>query len=371
MHRIFVGLIFIALCGLGGWYLANPDLWNNRSLVKLDDTAASSASLSLMEPGPPAVPSATASFIEGEGAFTCSTPATGAVTLNDPIVYRWTDADGQVHFGDEKPAERQAELYDAGQGVSLDYFDLDIDYRGRKIVPFLEGQLSAQATSIYEIMVQLVGDEYLRRVQLNIVIFPDVVSFRQYARASASNDSSTLLGFYSPRTNEAVTFTADDDDKTMEVTRHEATHVIARGVLGALPVWLNEGLAEYFSKLSIRGQLKEVASYEGWPQLARATINSGYPANLAALLNLEHEEWHGVYETNHYALSWALVYFLLSAEPGRQALAQLMQEMAAQYCQPGDSAEVLARLYPGGLLALEREFYAWLRDDTEKTPHTY
>ncbi len=369
MHKIFIGVVFISLCGLGGWYLANPDMWNKRGLVQRDALDHESTELPLIEPDP--VPSATISLVESQDSSSCSNPSTSEVTQRESIVYRWTDASGQIHFGDEKPPSESAELYDVTRGVTLDYFDLQIDYRGEKIVPFMERQISAQATSIYEIMAKLVGNEPLRHVQLNVVIFSEARSFRQYAQQWSNNTSPTLEGVYLPRTNEAVTYTADDDSRTMEVARHEATHVIARGILGAPPIWLNEGFAEYFSKLSITGQLSEVISYDGWPQLARATVNSGYPATFADFLKLSHEEWHGRYQANHYALSWGLVYFLMGTDSGRKTLATLMQEMADQYCQPLDSAEALGRLYPGGLFVLETEFYAWLRDDTVKAPHTY
>jgi hypothetical protein len=143
------------------------------------------------------------------------------------------------------------------------------------------------------------------------------------------------------------------------------------GVLGTIPLWLNEGLAEYFSKLTVRGQITQVNVHEDWLPVARATIERGYPQRFAEFLKLEPEGWRSELEANHYALAWSLVYYLLSTDAGRQTLATMMQQMTAQYCQPLDTAEALARSYPGGLIALEKELKAWLMNDAVKAPHTY
>ncbi len=366
MLKTLVVLLFILLCSLGGWYLANPDMWNNRILVKPEAVLLEITSAPKAE-----IPVSNIYFVEGEGGSSCSSPATGKVGVKEASIYRWTDANGQVHFGDEKPAVENAELYDAEQGVTLDYFDLSIDYRGKNTVPFLEGQISAQATSIYEIMANLVGSENVRHVPLNIVIFSDVASFRQYARTLAGDKVDNLDGLYSTRTNEAMTFTANDEVRTMEVIKHEATHVIVRGIFGDLPVWLNEGLAEYFAKLNIRGQLSEVTADNQAQQLALATLQSGYPARFTDFLQLESDHWYDDYQSNHYALAASLVYFMMDTDAGKQVVKELVHKMAQQYCQSLNSAVELGRLYPGGLNALEKEFYGWLRNHAAKTPHTY
>ena len=276
-----------------------------------------------------------------------------------------------MHFSDKKPAAATAQVYDVEQKGELDYFDLLINYRGQNIVPFLHDQLNAQATSIYKIMSGFVGSAQLRHVQLNITMFPDAASFHQYTEANTGLSNPNIGGYYSTLNNEAVTYTYPDDARTMEVAKHESTHVIAMGIMGKLPLWLNEGLAEYFSKLTVRSQFSQVGVHEDWLQLARATVESGYPARFAEFLKLEPDDWRNANEANHYALAWSLVYYMLSTPQGKQTLASIMQQMAEQYCQPLDSAETLARSYPGGLSALEKELYAWLTDDAVKAPHTY
>jgi hypothetical protein len=387
MQRQLIALVVVTLLGVGGLYVAYSDVRVDQSVeqfieepsVSPDPVTATVVAaepepapvpITVVEPAPIVVPAANITFSEAQGATSCKAPPTEAVTRVETSIYRWTDASGQIHFSDKKPASAAAEVYNAKQS-ELDYFDLAINYRGQNIVPFLHDQLSAQATSIYKIMTDFVGTEQLKHVQLNIVMFPDAESFHQYARTSTGNTNPNTGGYYSTLTNEAVTYTYPDDNRTMEVAKHEATHVIAMGILGTMPLWLNEGLAEYFSKLSIRSQVSQVAVHEDWLQLARATVASGYPQRFAEFLKLTPETWRNEYEANHYALAWSLVYYMLGTEAGQQTLAELMLQMTQQYCEPIDSAEALARAYPGGLNALEKELFAWLADEAIKTAHTY
>jgi hypothetical protein len=388
MQRQLIGLAVLTVLGVSGLYVAYPDV-NSSSVPAQPPVTAEpvveTAAVAETSPAPPPVfiptpiveprqievPVAENTFVEGRGSTSCNVPPTETVTRNETSIYTWTDANGQLHFSDKKPASAAAQVYNGGTSTGLDYFDLTINYRGQNVVPFLRDQLSAQATSIYKIMTGLVGRAQLRHVQLNILMFPDAQSFHQYAGANTGNTNPNMGGYYSTLTNEAVTFTYPDDNRTMEVAKHEATHVIAMGVLGTIPLWLNEGLAEYFSKLNVRSQLSQVGVHAEWLPLARATVASGYPQRFADFLKLEPETWRNANEANHYALAWSLVYYMLGTDAGRQTLATLMQQMTEQYCQPLDTAEALARSYPGGLNALERELKAWLMNDAVKAPHTY
>ena len=386
MQRQLIAFGVLLLLGVGGLYVAYPDTGNDKipeqppitSELAIETVATTAVPAPLVVPPPIieprviAVPAAQTTFVEGQGEASCSVPPTEAVTTSvEQSIYRWTDASGKIHFSDKKPASSAAEIYNAEQPAELDYFDLTINYRGQNIVPFLHDQLNAQATSIYKIMSDFVGSDKLRHVKLDIVMFPDAESFHQYAAVSTGNNNPNTGGYYSTLTNEAVTYTYPDDARTMEVARHESTHVIAMGIMGKMPLWLNEGLAEYFSKLGVRSQFSQVGVHKEWLQLARATVESGYPNRFAEFLKLEPDGWRNANEANHYALAWSLVYYMLGTAQGKQALGKMMRQMAEQYCQPLDSAEALARSYPGGLNALEKELRAWLADDAVKAPHTY
>lgn len=45
----------------------------------------------------------------------------------------------------------------------------------------------------------------------------------------------------------------DWDEDTMRIVFHEYSHLITSNVAGSVPVWLNEGLAEFYSTFQLVG----------------------------------------------------------------------------------------------------------------------
>ena len=97
--------------------------------------------------------------------------------------------------------------------------------------------------------------------------------------------------------------------------RHEVVHGLLNDRSSPLPLWLDEGLAEYF-------EVAEASRMLGNPHLARVIegLNRDYVPSLSALEQLESIEQLG---TNQYSDSWAWVQFLLHRKPTtRQHLVQ-------------------------------------------------
>jgi hypothetical protein len=110
-----------------------------------------------------------------------------------------------------------------------------------------------------------------------------------------------------------------------EDLRHEATHALLRGTYGDLPLWLDEGLAEYFeSDLTKPGALAERVA-----PLA-ADLKSGWLPNLARLESLSDIR---EMSPRDYRESWAWVHLLLNgSKPGRNVL---LTALASLNDQPG------------------------------------
>ncbi len=215
--------------------------------------------------------------MEAPPDFSCNmAPIREVTSSRSGQIYQWRDENGQLHFGDSPPAGVETEVFDSRQGRNIDYFQLDIDFRGANAVPFFRNQIESQTTSMYEILSGFLGQERLKQVDLNIVIFPDWNSYLQYATAVGGAAMANSGGFYSNASNEAVTYVYEDDDQTMAVARHEAAHVILNGMLAAGPLWLHEGMAEYFELLSMSQQYARVSPNTEWLELARTSLDNGY-----------------------------------------------------------------------------------------------
>ncbi|MEO6435793.1 MAG: DUF1570 domain-containing protein [Tepidisphaeraceae bacterium] len=140
-----------------------------------------------------------------------------------------------------------------------------------------------------------------------------------YYRAGGQRDSA---GFFDRRTNTLVAIAGKQtSDYTWSVVQHEGFHQFAANVIGGeLPIWVNEGLAEYFGDGVFTGdgfvtgvippeRLKRVKQ-----QLA---AKSFWP--IKEMMLLAHRDWNDQLTLANYDQAWSMVQFLAHAENGRYA----------------------------------------------------
>jgi len=118
--------------------------------------------------------------------------------------------------------------------------------------------------------------------------------------------------FFLAQGNQRVVYTYASP-QLAEDLKHEATHALLRGTYGDLPLWIDEGLAEYFeSDLTLPGALAN--------RLAPITddLKAGWLPDLARLESLSDIR---DMTPRDYRESWAWVHlFLNGSKPGRAVL---------------------------------------------------
>lgn len=151
-------------------------------------------------------------------------------------------------------------------------------------------------------------------------------------------------------------------DRVLEDLRHEYTHGLLHACLGNVPLWVDEGLAEYFEH--------DLADYhrfrEDYAQSLQVAFAKGWTPNLARLETLDHvAEMHLV----DYQEAWLWVHFLLNDSPeSRQILLQWLKSEAETV---GGSRESLARTIQEHQLPIQgasivQRFQDHLRDTSGK-----
>jgi hypothetical protein len=122
-------------------------------------------------------------------------------------------------------------------------------------------------------------------------------------------------------------------ERLEEDLRHEATHALLHAVVAEVPLWLDEGLAEYFEGPDDHGGVN--AEHLGrWPQ-DRA---EGWVPQLARLETLK--DVHQM-SPRDYRESWAWVHYLLNGPPaGKAALVSYLADLRAH----PDTAPLSVRL---------------------------
>jgi hypothetical protein len=133
--------------------------------------------------------------------------------------------------------------------------------------------------------------------------------------------------------------------KDVEVdVRHECTHALLHAALPMVPLWLDEGLAEYY-------EVPRDERAAGNPHLRSIQ----WRAQLGLVPRIEELEQLGELQQmtqTHYQRSWAWVHFMLHGpQPARDELQRFLSDIAA-HTPPGHLSERLRRRIPD----LERTF---------------
>jgi hypothetical protein len=133
-------------------------------------------------------------------------------------------------------------------------------------------------------------------------------------------------------------------DRVAEDLRHETTHGYVHAVVPAVPLWLDEGIAEYF-------ELPRSAQGRHQPHLAQLSGRIIEGTWRPDIQRLEALETAGAMSQDHYAEAWCWVHWLLSTTPERRTL---LQDYLADVRRDPATAPLSTRLVraePGDLSA--------------------
>jgi tetratricopeptide (TPR) repeat protein len=154
-----------------------------------------------------------------------------------------------------------------------------------------------------------------------VVVFADDAAYTPFKPLRAGRPDPLVAGYFKPGRdlNYITLAAARDSSETTSVLFHEYVHSLVRNAYGAAPLWLDEGLAEYYSAYAVRPGRRPQA--RTGPALARRvrTLRAHALIPLAELLAADRQsplyndhDRRGIF----YAQSWALVHYLMSDPTG-------------------------------------------------------
>ena len=213
--------------------------------------------------------------------------------------------------GPQKPIMRPAR-----HSIRSDQLLVLSDFRLPAEHPLIEDlmQLRKQVSKSLDLPAD--GDEVV------VYLFGNETQYRQYLGATYPGLPPRRAYFVgTPKELAVYTFWGD---RIQEDLRHEYTHGLLHAVLKTVPLWLDEGLAEYF----------EVAG----PNLG--TVNTDYAYRLTSLLangwqpdmnRLERFEEFSQMQRIDYQESWAWVHYMLHTTPeAKSALLSYLRDLRTQ-----------------------------------------
>jgi hypothetical protein len=226
------------------------------------------------------------------------------------------------------PAERQA-------GQFLCHADFPLEPRQRLLDELVELQRD---------VCTLLGAEPPREY-IHLFLFQDKNTYQSYLQRHFPRVPYRRALFIKAR-GPGMVFAYEGAEFEIDV-RHECTHALLHAWLpGDIPLWLDEGLAEYFEVK--RGQR---ASQNPHHELVRIANEIGQPPRLEALESLKTLEEMG---RDEYRGAWAFVHFLLRGpRPAREELLAYLRDLHAE-AEPGALSHRLRRRLPD----FDRQFAA-------------
>jgi tetratricopeptide (TPR) repeat protein len=237
---------------------------------------------------------------------------------------------------------------------------------GERVATRLEQLRSALAVATPALVVE--------SAPVQVIVFRDDAVARPYApRWRGLQDE--VAGFFHGGPDRRRLLFVDDKGSTPSVAQHEYTHALLDAAFPDVPLWLNEGLAEYFSTFHVEGAHARagapLAAHVGW-------FEDHDLLSLVDLFAIGHgsSAYHeGDRRGTFYAESWLLVHLLLSgagADPARLERVLVATRDGARFADAfGREFGSVASLRERLIAYAERQRYAerdWAQTDRSGPP---
>jgi tetratricopeptide (TPR) repeat protein len=187
---------------------------------------------------------------------------------------------------------------------------------------------------------------------VRLILFANEREFRPYRINEA------VVAYYRPGPGRDYIVMQPVGRASHAVMVHEYVHLILTRSGGRYPVWLNEGLAEYFSTIPVTGEAVPVGRA---PRGRVRALSSWRLMSLDRLFAVTHQspEYQTANEgSRFYTQSWALTHMLLSDERYRDDAAAFL----AMVSRGTRTAEALASVYGRTVAEVEKDLDNYVRE---------
>lgn len=107
--------------------------------------------------------------------------------------------------------------------------------------------------------------------------------------------------------------------ESWRLIQHEGFHQFVRNVIrGDFPIWVNEGMAEYFGEAIYTGDgFVTGVIPASRAERIKAWIGGGHALSVKGMMTLSHEAWNVNLNLINYDQAWSMIQFLAHADGGR------------------------------------------------------
>ncbi len=187
--------------------------------------------------------------------------------------------------------------------------------------------LSADQAKEAGLRMTRMAEEYHRRTSGFSGAIRDKLPFYLYAHESdylAAGGRPGSAGQYDPNSRRLMACAHANDaghisPAIWHTVQHEGFHQFADAVIGGdLPVWVNEGLAEYFGEALFTGDGFVSGAIPAWrQQRIVAEIDHGKFRPIKDMMEMSHRAWNEGLSLTNYDQAWSMAQFLAHGDGGR------------------------------------------------------
>ena len=187
------------------------------------------------------------------------------------------------------------------------------------------------------------------REQINLYLFEKKGTYQRYIKSYFPN-VPFRRALYIKQRGPGMVFAFQSNDFETDV-RHEGTHALLHAAMPMVPLWLDEGLAEYFE---VPGERRAF----GHPHLSKIRWATRF-GQVPKIERLDRIQSLARMGPSEYRNSWAWVHFMLhGSEQAHKELTRYLKDIQA-HVPPGSLAERLRRRLPSLEGQFAEHFRSW------------
>ncbi|MBU1612191.1 MAG: DUF1570 domain-containing protein, partial [Proteobacteria bacterium] len=171
-----------------------------------------------------------------------------------------------------------------------------------------------------------------------------------------------ISGLFFEQSGEILVDGERTEEQIVKTALHEASHQLLASFAGPTPLWLNEGLAEYFEELAPERDGAVIHAQFTRDDIVRSSLWDRSLAPLPLSLFFDAEAWQRLSddERQHVRnIAWSLFYYLMEDAQRRERVVNMLADL--HHPETLSDAELLMRLSPDGMtLLLEAQWRDFL-----------
>ena len=162
---------------------------------------------------------------------------------------------------------------------------------------------------------------------LTILVFRNGKSFEPFLPRDSGRVVESAGMFVEGPDSVYIAVRLDRGEASFRSVFHEYSHLLLRGVFPDAPIWLHEGMAEFYSTLRITGDRSALI---GYPVAAHVTLlqQRSMPLTQMFAATARSSEYFGATRLLLYAQSWAVIHHAFQSSRGKEVL-ELARTLAA------------------------------------------